>query len=326
MKAAVYHAFGSPDVVTVEEAPTPVPRGDEVLVRIRAATVGVVDSVARQGTPFYARAQWGLRRPKFPVLGSDFAGQVEAVGEAVTRFAVGDDVFGTTAPRFGSHAQYACLREDAALAPKPAGLTYAEAAALADTTALVFLRDKAALRHGQAIAINGASGAVGSVAVQLAIHRGATVTGVCSGGNADLVRELGAAEVIDYTTTDFTRAAKAAGKAYHVIFDVAGKSSFSRCRAALSPSGRYLTTAPSLAILLQMPWTARSGRRRAMVAFTGLRAPAEKREDLLYIKELAEASVLRAVIDASYPLDEIAAAHARVDAGHKRGNIVVTMD
>jgi NADPH:quinone reductase-like Zn-dependent oxidoreductase len=326
MKAAVYDAFGSPDVVTVEEAPKPVPRGDEVLVRIRAATVGVVDSVARQGTPFYARVQWGLRRPKFPVLGSDFAGQVEAVGEAVTRFAAGDDVFGTTAPRFGSHAQYACLREDAALAPKPAGLTYAEAAALADTTALVFLRDKAALKQGQSILINGASGAVGSIAVQLAIHLGATVTGVCSSGNADLVRELGAADVIDYATTDFTREAEAAGKAFDVIFDVAGKSSFSRCRAVLTPSGRYLTTAPSLAILLQMPWTARTGSRRAMVAFTGLRAPAEKRKDLLYIKELAEASALRAVIDASYPLDEIAAAHARVDAGHKKGNIVVTMD
>jgi NADPH:quinone reductase-like Zn-dependent oxidoreductase len=326
MKAAVYRTYGSPDVVTVEEAPRPVPRGDEVLVRIRAATVGIVDSLARQGSPYYARAHFGLRRPRFPVLGSDFAGQVEAIGEAVTRFAVGDDVFGTTAPRFGSHAEYACLRDNAAVALKPVGLTYAEAAALADTTALCFLRDKAGLQHGQAIVINGASGAVGTVAVQLARHFGAMVTGVCSGGNVNLVSELGAAEVIDYTKTDFARAAKTAGKTYDVIFDVAGKSSFSRCRAALSQPGCYLTTAPSLAILLQMPWTARVGAKRAVVAFTGLRAPGEKREDLLYVRELAEASVLKAVIDASYPLEQITAAHRHLDAGHKKGNIVVTMD
>jgi NADPH:quinone reductase-like Zn-dependent oxidoreductase len=326
MKAATYHAFGPPDVVTVDEVPKPVPRHDEVLVRIRAATVGVVDSLARQGSPYYARVQFGLRQPRFPILGCDFAGQVEAAGEAVTRFAAGDDVFGTIAPRFGAHAEYACLREDAALVLKPAGLTYAEAAGLADATAVCFLRDKAALRHGQAIVVNGASGAVGTVAVQVARHLGATVTGVCSGGSADLVRELGATDVVDYALTDFARAAKAAGTTYDVIFDVAGTSSFARCRAALRPSGRYLTTAPSPAILVQMPWTALVGTKRAMVAFTGLRAPGEKRKDLLYIKELAEALALRAVIDASYPLEQISAAYRHVDAGHKKGNVVVTMD
>jgi NADPH:quinone reductase-like Zn-dependent oxidoreductase len=177
-----------------------------------------------------------------------------------------------------------------------------------------------------AIAINGASGAVGTVAVQLARHLGATVTGVCGDGSADLVRELGAAEVIDYRAADFARVARDVGQTYDVIFDVAGKSSFARCRGALSQSGCYLTTAPSPAILLQMPWTARVGAKRAVVAFTGLRPPAEKRKDLLYIKELAEASALRAVIDACYPLEQISAAYQRVDAGHKKGNIVVTMD
>jgi NADPH:quinone reductase-like Zn-dependent oxidoreductase len=323
MKAATYLAFGSPDVVTVDEAPTPVPRDDEVLVRIRAATVGVVDSLARQGSPYYARVQWGLRRPRFPVLGTDFAGQVEAIGKDVTRFTAGDDVFGTLAPHFGAHAEYACLREDAAVAPKPAGLSYAEAAALADTTAVCFLREKAGLRPGQAIAINGASGAVGTVAVQLARHLGATVTGVCGGGSADLVRELGAAEVIDYAKTDFARAAK---DSYDVIFDVAGKGTFARCRRALRQRGHYLTTAPSPAIFLQMPWTARAGKKRATVAFTGLRPPGEKRADLMYIKELVEACALRAVIDASYPLEGISAAYRHVDAGHKKGNVVVTMD
>jgi NADPH:quinone reductase-like Zn-dependent oxidoreductase len=205
-------------------------------------------------------------------LGCDFAGQIEAAGPAVTRFAAGDQVFGTTAPRFGAHAQYACLSEQAAVAPKPASLTYAEAAALVDGTALCFLRDKANLQRGQTILINGASGAVGSTAVQLAKHFGATVTGVCSGASTELARKLGADTVIDYTAEDFTQI----GQTYDVIFDVAGQSSFSRCCAALNRGGVYLTTAPSLAILLQMPWTSRFGARRAVVAFTGLRAASEK--------------------------------------------------
>ncbi len=176
MKAAVYGRYGSPDVVTVDDVPMPVPRDDEVLVRLHAATVGIVDSLARRGVPAYARFAFGLRRPRFAVLGSDFAGQIEAVGPAVSRFAVGDQVFGTTAPRFGAHAQYVCLSEQAAMAPKPANLSYAEAAALVDGTALCFLRDKANLQRGQTILINGASGAVGTTAVQLAKHFGATVT------------------------------------------------------------------------------------------------------------------------------------------------------
>jgi len=321
MKAAVYRRYGSPGVVSVDDMPKPVPRDDEVLVRIHAATLGVVDSLARRGAPFYARAQFGLRRPRFPVLGSDFAGQIEATGPAVTRLAVGDQVFGTTAPRFGAHAEYACLSEQAALAPKPANATYAEAAALADTTALCFLRDKANLRPGQTILINGASGAVGAAAVQLARHFGATVTGVCSGPNTGLVTKLGAGAVIDYTEADFARA----GPTYDVIFDVAGTSSFTRCRSALSPAGIYLTTAPSLAILLQMPWTSRFGTRQAVVAFTGIRAPSEKRRDLSDISGLTEASALVPVIDACYPLPRIADAYRHVDAGHKQGNVIITM-
>src|SRR5215831_4697759 len=206
MKAAVQHRYGSPDVVTIDEMPTPVPRADEVLIRVHAATAGIVDSLARRGTPAYARLHFGLRRPRFAVLGSDFAGQIEAIGPAVTRFAAGDPVFGAMAPRFGAHAEYACLSERAALAPKPANVTYAEAAALADTTAMCFLREKANLRPGQTILINGASGAVGTAAVQLARHFGATVTGVCGGASTGLVRKLGAGTVIDYTESDFTRA------------------------------------------------------------------------------------------------------------------------
>jgi NADPH:quinone reductase-like Zn-dependent oxidoreductase len=321
MRAAVHHSFGSPDVITVADVPKPVPQGDEVLVRVHAATVGVVDSLARRGTPAYARVQFGLRRPRFPVLGCDFAGQIEAAGPAVTRFSAGDQVFGTVAPHFGAHAEYVCLSEQTAVAVKPAGVSYADAAALADATALCFLRDKANLRRGQTVLVNGASGAVGATAVQLARHFGATVTGVCSGANTGLVRMLGADAVIDYTEAGFARA----GQAYDVIFDVAGKSSFARCRQALSPGGVYLTTALGPAILLQMPWTARFGSRKAMIALTGLRAASAKRKDLGYIAELTEAGALTAVIDAAYPLQWIAEAYRHVDAGRKQGNVVVTM-
>src|SRR5207247_6306971 len=246
---------------------------------------------------------------------------VEAAGPAVSRFGVGEAVFGTIAPRFGAHAEYVCLPEDGAVAAKPSNVSYAEAAALADATALCFLRDKAGLRSGQAVLVNGASGAVGSAAVQLAVHFGATVTGVCSGPHLRLVRKLGPESVTDYTRTDFTRA----GRCYDVIFDVAGTSSFGRCRPALSPGGVYLTTAPSPAIFMQMPWTARFGSRRAVVAFTGLRPASEKRSDLLVIKELAEASALVPVVGACYPLDRIGDVYRHVDAGHKKGTIVVPM-
>jgi NADPH:quinone reductase-like Zn-dependent oxidoreductase len=320
MKAAVHASFGSPDVLTVTDLPKPAPGDDEVLVKIRAAVVGVVDSLARRGKPAYARVQFGLRRPKFPVLGCDFAGQVEAIGCGVTEFAV-DEVFGTIAPRFGAHAEYVCVSQHGALALKPTGLTYPQAAALVDATALSFLRDKAHLRSGQTILINGASGAVGSAAVQLAKHLGAIVTGVCSGPHAEFVRKLGADDVIDYAETDFTRT----GTTYDVIFDVAGRSSFARSRRALSGTGIYLTTAPSAGIFLAMPWTSRFGAKKAVAAFTGLRSANAKRNDLVHIAELTAASQLAAVVDACYPLDRIADAHRHIDVGHKAGNVVVTM-
>jgi NADPH:quinone reductase-like Zn-dependent oxidoreductase len=322
MKAAVRDRYGPADVVRVDDVPTPVPGGDEVLVRVRAAVVGVVDSVAREGSPRYARLYFGLLRPRLPLLGADFAGRVEAVGPAVTRFSVGDEVFGTVAPRFGAHAEFVCLSQDAALAIKPARLTYAQAAALVDTTALVFLRDKAHLRSGQSVLINGASGSVGTSAVQLARHLGAHVTGVCSGPNTDLVERLGAETVVDYTRSDFAEA----GTTYDVVFDVAGKSSFARSRPVVRRGGVYLTTEASAAILLQMAWTARFGTRKAMVAFTGLRDAAAKRADLTYLAGLADTGDVVPVVDACYSLTDIADAYRHVDRGHKRGNVIVTMN
>src|SRR6201987_917658 len=280
MMAAVCRRYGGPDVVTVTDVPRPEPGDGEILVRVGASTVGLVDGLARRGSPWSARVHFGVRRPRFPLLGCDFAGQVEAAGSAVRRFGVGEAVFGTIAPRFGAHAEYVCLPEHGAVAPKPSNVSYTEAAALADATALCFLRDKAGLQAGQAVLVNGASGAVGSAAVQLARHFGATVTGVCSGPHVRLVRKLGAESVIDYTRADFTRA----GRRYDVIFDVAGTSSFGRCRRTLNPGGPYLTTAPSPAIFAAMPWTARFGSRRAVVAFTGLRSASEKQRDLVVLR------------------------------------------
>ena len=322
MRAAVQDRYGAPDALRVAEVPTPQPGAGEVLVRVRAAVVSATDAIARRGVPYFTRLVFGLRRPKFVVLGTDFAGEVAAVGPAVTRFSVGDRVFGTTAPAFRAHAEYVCLPETGALAPAPAGLDDAQAAALVDATALSFLRDTAKLRAGQAILVYGASGGVGTSAVQFARHFGAEVTAVCGGANADLVRGLGAAGVIDYTREDFTRS----GRTYDVVFDAVGKSSFARCRGSLKPGGVYMTTGVSAAVLLQSVWTSRFGDRRAATAFTGMRPAAEKAKDLAFITPLAESGAVVPVIEASYPLAEIAAAHRHVDTGHKKGNVVVTID
>lgn len=228
--------------------------------------------------------------------------------------------FGITGPNFGAHADYLRLPEDGAIAPKPSNLSFAEAAAVIDGTALPFLREQAKLRAGQTILIHGASGSVGTAAVQLARYFGARVTGVCSTANLDLVRGLGADEVIDYTKDDFTRATAR----YDVVFDAAGKSSFGRCRRVLNPNGVYLTTVPSVGILVQMPWTAMFGRRKAIIAFAGLRPAARMNDDLRFMKELAEADQITPVIDAIYPLERIAEAHRHADRG-KRGNVVITM-
>ena len=319
MKAAVYDRYGPPEVLRIAEVPVPVPRDDEVLVRVHASAVGAVDSIARRGVPRQIRAYLGLRRPRIHVLGADFAGEVAAVGAKVTRFMVGEQVFGTIAPRFGAHAQYVCLSENGALAPKPADLSHAEAAALVDGTALYFLRDKAKLHAGQSILINGASGSVGTAAVQYASASGATVTAVCSGANEALVRRLGAEEVIDYTKEDFTRT----GRTYDVIFDAVGTSSFSRCRSALNPGGVYLTAASSLRILLQMAWTKAFGNRKAVIAFSGLRPARDKLADLRYVTELVAATKVVPVVDTIYPLQQVADAHRYVDTGHKRGNVLV---
>ena len=319
MKAIVYTKFGPPEVLQLNEVEKPIPKDDEVLIRINATTVAAEDPGARS-TPGLN----GLTKPKNPILGWYLAGEIEAVGKDVTRFRQGDQVFGSAGTSLGTYAEYRCLPESGALAIKPTNMTYEEAAAVPNggLTALPFLRDRGRIQSGQSVLINGASGAVGTSAVMLAKYYGAEVTGVCSTTNVELVKSLGAVKVIDYTKEDFTKS----GQTYDIIFDAVGKSSFSRCKGSLKQGGVYLTTVPSLAIFPQMLWTSLVGGKKAKIAFTGLRRASDKAKDLAFIRELVESGKIKAVIDRRYPLEQMAEAHSYVEKGHKKGNVVITVE
>lgn len=320
MKAIVHTRYGPPDVLQLKEIEKPTPGDHEVLVRVHATTVTPVDCIFRKGDQFFARLFTGLTNPKNPILGSELSGIVEAVGENVTQFKEGDPVFGGGP---AAHAEYACLSEDGPLAIKPPNLTFEEAAAVpyGVLTALPFLRDEGGIQKGHNVLINGASGSVGTYAVQIAKHVGTEVTGVCSSGNVEMVKSLGADRVIDYTREDFT----ADGRTYDVIFDAVGKSSFSKCRDALKEDGIYLTTVLGLPILFQMAWTSMGSGKRAMFAATGLRPPGEMAKDLIFAKELIEAGKMKPVIDRRYPMEQMVQAHEYVGKGHKQGNVVITV-
>jgi NADPH:quinone reductase-like Zn-dependent oxidoreductase len=321
MRAIVYRQYGSSDVLRLEDLPNPAARSGQVLVRNRASVVTAAECAARAGRPAFARLFFGLRTPKWPVLGSNLSGEVIALGEGVRGFAIGDRVSGVNLSEFGAHAEYVAVTAQT-LVPTPAGLDHAEAVAVFDgaLTAVPFLTRSAKLRAGQTILVNGAAGAVGSAAVQLAAHLGATVTAVCGPGNAELVRSLGAAHVIDYTADDFT----ARRSEFDVIFDAVGKSSFLRARRALKPGGIYLTTVPSLGIFVQRLLPHRAGRR-AGIAFSGLQSAEAVASDLAYIAGLAAEGSIRPVIGASHDLAHAAESHRLVDTGHKWGSAVVTM-
>ncbi|GAA2738588.1 NAD(P)-dependent alcohol dehydrogenase [Actinocorallia aurantiaca] len=323
MKAIVYDRYGPPEVLRVEDVERPVPGSKEVLVRVHAAVVSAADATFRAGRPLYSRLFTGLRGPKNRTLGCDLAGEVAEIGTDVTRFAVGDRVVADTGTALGAHAEYVRLPEDGALAPAPSNLSHTEAAAVCDglLTALPFLRDRAALREGQEILVNGASGGVGKAAVQLAAHFGARVTGVCSTPKLDLVKSMGADEVIDYTAQDFTRTPRS----YDVVFDAAGKSSFARCSRLLKPGGIYLTTVPSPAIFFHMFRPLKSNGRRAAIAFTGLRPARDRADDLRFLTELAEAGHLKPSIDTIHPPHRAAEAHHRAEAGQKKGTVLLTL-
>jgi len=323
MKAIVHTRYGPPDVLQIKEVDKPFPKDNEVLIRVRAVAVTATNAIFRRGNQLAARLFTGIIRPKSVVPGFELAGDIEAVGRDVNRFKVGDSVYGTTDGP-GAHAEYICMPEDGVLGSMPATLSYEEAAAVCDgaLTALPFLRDEAKVKGGQTVLVNGASGAIGTFAVQLAKYYGAEVTGVCSANNAELVKSLGADRVIDYHRADFT---EDEGR-YDVVFDTVGKSSFSRSKRALKRRGVYLSTVLSLSILLGMLWTSRSRGKRAVFAATGMRPARDRSNDLLFLKELVEVERIRPVIDRCYPLKEVTEAHRYIETGHKKGSLVLTLE
>ncbi|MCX9076594.1 MAG: NAD(P)-dependent alcohol dehydrogenase [Candidatus Methanoperedens sp.] len=328
MKAVVYTEYGSPDVLQVKEVAKPTPKDNEVLIKVHANSVNFGDIIARKlGTVaphgfympslfwLFARMEFGFNKPKKATLGSEFGGAIEAVGKDVTRFKIGDAVFGYRGMNMGANAEYLCMPADGMIAIKPGNMSYEEAATIpgGTLTALSLLR-KVDIQRGQKILINGASGGIGSAAVQLAKHFGAEVTGVCGTPRLEFVKALGADKVIDYTKDDFTQSSET----YDLIFDVLGKSSFAHCKRVLKPNGRLLYASFKMKQVFQMLWTSKIGSKKVICALSS-----EKLDDLILIKELAEAGKIKSIIDRCYPLEQVADAHRYVENGHKMGNVVI---
>ena len=322
MKAIVYEAYGSPDVLKLKEVAKPVPKSNEVLIKVHATTVTTGDWRVRSlnlppGFGFLGRLIFGILKPRQPILGSEIAGVIESVGKGVSKFKVGDAVFSFSDAAMGCHAEYRCMGEDGPIALKPSNMSFNDSAPLSfgGTTALSFLR-RANLKAGDKILINGASGGVGTAAIQLAKHFGAVVTAVCSTPNVELVKSLGADDVIDYLKEDFTKN----GVKYDVIMDIAGNAPYSRSKGSLVERGYLLMVLAGLFDMLQAPWISiYSGIRTVVGPAFG------KAEDLRYLAQLAESGKFKTIIDKCYPFEKMADAHRHVDTGHKRGNVVVIL-
>jgi len=319
MKAIVYTRYGSPDVLQLKEVAKPAPKDNEVLIKIYATTVTSGDCRVRKADPFAIRFFNGLTKPKkTTILGNELAGEIEETGKNVKLFRKGDQVFGQAGMGLGANAEYICLREDATLVLKPKNLTYEEAASIpfGGNTALHFLR-KGNIRSSQKVLIYGASGSLGTAAVQLAKNFGADVTGVCSTVNVELVKSLGADKVIDYTKEDFTKI----GQTYDIIFDTTGKSPFSGCVKSLKQKGIYLRAVHmSLSSIVRGLWTSMTSSKKVIGGVAS-----ELKENLVFLKELIDMGKLKPVIDRCYPFEQIVEAHRYVDKGHKRGNVAITV-
>ena len=318
MKASVITKFGPPEVLQLKDVERPIPRDNEVLIRVHAATVTLYDCWGRAATgpPGFGlliKLSSGLRKPKKPILGTEFAGEIEVVGKNVNLFNKGDPVFGFTGDNLGTNAEYVCMAEDGALAIKPTNMTYEEAAAVpyGGLTSLYFLR-KGNIQSGQKVLIFGASGGLGTYAVQLAKYYGTEVTGVCSTPKIELVRSLGADKVIDYTKEDFTKS----GEMYDIIFDTIGKSPFSASKKSLTEKGLYIFATFGLGRAFRV--------LSSKKAISGL--VEERSEDLIFLKELIEAGKIKAVIDRRYPLEQASEAHKYVESGQKKGQVVLTLE
>lgn len=324
MKAVTYTKYGGPNVLKLTQAIQPTPKDNEVLVKIHATSVTTGDQKARsldlpRGFGLIGRLVFGLFGPRRKILGTEYAGRIVAVGQSVTRFKIGDDIFAYPGASFGGYAEYATIAENEAIALMPAALSYKEAAGLSfgPATALNFLRDKADIQYGDKVLIIGASGGVGTAAVQIAKYFGAHVSGVCSTGNMDLIRSIGADSVIDYTREDFSWQEDA----YDIILDTTGTLSYKSAQKALRKEGRFVMVSGDLPQLLSMMFATKTDGQKGIAGY----AP-EKAEELKFIAELVEAGQFSPVIDRCYSLDQIQQAHAYVDTGRKKGNVVISLD
>lgn len=323
MKAITYSKYGPPNVVTLTDAAKPEPKSGEVLIKIHATTVTTGDWRARSlkmppGFALLGRLFYGVFGPRKTILGQELAGVVEAVGSRVTRFTPGDEVFAFAGASYGCHAEYRTFAQDGLIALKPANLSFEEAAALSfgGTTALSFLRDKGGIKRGDKVLIVGASGGVGSAAVQIARHYGAEVTGVCSTANVELVRSIGAQRVIDYANKDFAKS----DESWDIILDATGTVSFARCQAVLNEGGRLLIVLGSFSQALGLERPPKASGKKVISGVASASAA-----DMRCLAKLAEDGELMPVIDRSYSLADAAEAHAYVDTGRKRGNVVLTV-
>ena len=327
MKAIVYTKYGPPDVLQLKEVEKPTPKDNEILVKVYATTVTAVDVIQRSGIhpdskffTFMLRMMNGIRKPKKPILGYELAGEIESVGKDVKLFKKGDPVFASTGFHFGAYAEYVCLPEDRTVVIKPDNMTYEEAAAVptGGLEAIAFLR-KANIQKGQTVLIRGASGSIGTVAIQLAKYYGAEVTGVGNPKSLEMMKSIGADKVIDYTQEDFTQSRET----YDVIFDVIGRSSFSRFLSLLKKKGIYLLTNPKMSLINHEKREAKRDDKKLI--YRNMDDTKERTEQLNFLKELIEAGKLKSVIDRRYPLEQTAEAHRYVEKGQKTGNVVITV-
>jgi NADPH:quinone reductase-like Zn-dependent oxidoreductase len=330
MKAIVFTEYGSPDVLKIKDVAKPAPKDNEILVRVHATPINYGDLIARNfgnltpsqfnmPAPLYfpARMSFGWNKPKINILGSELAGEVEAIGKDVTKFKVGDQVFAYLGMNMGANAEYACILETGTVTLKPSNLSYQEASTLPYGAIMATsLLGKANIQRGQKVLINGASGGIGSMAVQIAKNFGAEVTGVCGTPRLEFVKSLGADKVIDYTKEDFTQN----GETYDLIFDILGRSSFSRVKRSLKPNGIYLLASFKMKALLQMQWASLTGSKQKIICTFAN----ETTESLAFVKGLVEAGKIKTVIDKCFPMEQASAAHRYVEEGHKQGNVVIT--
>ncbi|MBI3152221.1 MAG: NAD(P)-dependent alcohol dehydrogenase [Chloroflexi bacterium] len=331
MKAIVFTEYGSPDVLKIKEVAKPTPKDNEILVKVHATPLNYGDLTARNfgnlssnefnmPAPLYlpARMSFGWNRPKVNILGSELVGEVEAVGKNVTKFKTGDQVFAYLGMNMGANAEYVCIPESGTVTLKPANLSYEEAATLPYGAIMATsLLAKANIQRGQKVLINGASGGIGSMAVQLAKYFGAEVTGVCGTPRLEFVKSLGADKVIDYTKEDFTQN----GETYDLIFDILGRSSFSKLKRSLKPNGVYLLASYKMKALLQMLWTSITGSKQKVICAFANETP----ESLVFVKKLVEEGKVKTIIDKCFPMEQTAEAHRYVEQGHKQGNVVITI-